>query len=244
MNKLPKHAHADDYGLNTTVNNEVALLQKNKQLDSVSVVTNFASFKEISAGLSALSIDVFLHVNLTEGAPVSPAQKIPSLVNSNGQFLNQLTFIWRCIIGKINANEVYVEIQNQYDRALQSGARIVGLDSHQHVHAFQPVAKVMYDFAADHNIAYVRSYKQVCAKGLSARCIKILYVFLARMSGRGRLPISWRKKSWKNYMMATWQDTRFYSGSVTVVIHPGTNYDRQGSIITSLLRHYRHIAKK
>ena len=89
MNKLPKHAHADDYGLNTTVNNAVALLQKNKQLDSVSVVTNFASFKDISAGLSALSIDVFLHVNLTEGTPVTPAQKIPSLVNSNGQFLNQ-----------------------------------------------------------------------------------------------------------------------------------------------------------
>jgi len=244
MGHVLKHAHADDYGLNPSTNKAIKDLCTNNQLESLSLITTFDAFGEASKHATKAPVDVFLHFNLTEGFPLSPANQIPSLVDENGQFYNQLKFMWRCIVGKVAISEVHTELEKQYNKARDNGVRISGIDSHQHVHAFHPVASVVYDFAKEKSLPNIRSYKQVHTHGVSAYIIKLIYQILARISGRGRLPVSWQRSSWKNYIMATWQDTRLYKGDTTVVIHPGTNYDRQEGICRSLLRHVSHVRAK
>lgn len=239
-----KHAHADDFGLDSSANNAILALLDDNHLDSLSLVTNLRGFTQAASNIPSLNVDVFLHFNITEGKPLSAARSVPSLIDDDGNFYNQKEMMKRCIRGAIEPNDVLDELQAQYRQALKAGTKIVGIDSHQHMHAFSPIAQVVVDFAESHNIQKVRSYKRVVTIGPSAIFIKTIYALLARVSGRGRLPVTWQISSWRSYIMATWQDTRTYTGDVLVVVHPGTDYDRKEPLTQTLRRHFSHIKKK
>ncbi|MBI1747516.1 MAG: ChbG/HpnK family deacetylase [Acidobacteria bacterium] len=78
---------ADDFGLTDVVSHAIIEGYKKGIITSASLMANGAGFESVAAfARQAPKLGVGVHLNLTEGRPVSQAASIPSLVNSQGLF--------------------------------------------------------------------------------------------------------------------------------------------------------------
>ena len=114
---------------------------------------------------------VFLHFNLVEGSPV--ARSVEGLTQ-NGMFLSKWGLMWRCCRGTVDVDEVRLELEAQLASARKLGFRVVGLDSHQHMHGLAPVSSAVLD-AARRDDLQVRSLGMFITKTWSGRCKRALF---------------------------------------------------------------------
>lgn len=236
--------HADDFGLHTSANLAISKMVAAGELGSVSVIVTAGGFGEIKKHLSKLGVPVFLHFNLTEGRPLSNLESVTTLVDASGHFHSQFVFLARCIFGRVNPRDVWVELNGQYE-ALQKYVAVAGIDSHQHAHAVEPVAKAVVDFAEDRHIEFVRSYADVRHLHLLTGLFILAYRVFALFSARLHMPASWKKRSWKMFVMASWEKLdRPLPEGIVAVVHPGTGYDCSEAFAPRVLRHIRHTLAK
>jgi predicted glycoside hydrolase/deacetylase ChbG (UPF0249 family) len=127
--------NADDYGLNSDINQAIINLSQVGAITSTSVMANFASDDSI-AQLKQTSISTGLHLNLIEGKPVSGALQVKTLTDDQGIFLSWHQLLLGFALGKIKKNEVEVEIENQFEVLRSNGLIISHADSHKHIHQF------------------------------------------------------------------------------------------------------------
>lgn len=72
-----------------------------------------------------------MHINLTEGYPISDVQKVAAIVNAEGNF--ELALHLLSIESDLSEEMLYAEMKNQFMRFKQLSARQPNhLDSHQH----------------------------------------------------------------------------------------------------------------
>jgi predicted glycoside hydrolase/deacetylase ChbG (UPF0249 family) len=135
--------------------------------------------------------------------------------------------------GDVDPADVEHELEAQLDRLEQLGVRVVGIDSHHHVHAFAPVGEVVERVAARRGLTGGRSYRLMRTHTPSGHGKKALLSLLARTSawasdGQGRLPASWRTDLGEAFAVASWErlDRGPGPGGTTVVCHPGGACDR------------------
>jgi predicted glycoside hydrolase/deacetylase ChbG (UPF0249 family) len=78
-----------------------------------------------------------VHLTLTEGKPLLPPRRVPTLVDANGFFLCQKTYIER--VSRIEPEEVLAEWNAQVERFIQvCGRKPDHLDAHHHCAYFTP----------------------------------------------------------------------------------------------------------
>ena len=128
--------NADDFGLSAGVNRGILEAHHAGSVTSTSLLVNLPAFHDavLSAG-RAPRLGVGLHLNLTAGAPVSPAATVPSLCDrATGRFSPLRRLVARALAGRIARAEVMLECTAQVDRFRASGLPLTHLDSHRHVH--------------------------------------------------------------------------------------------------------------
>src|ERR1700761_9770136 len=77
--------NADDFGLTQGINRAIAELHQANALTSATLMATGAAFDDAVAFAHANPpLGVGCHVTLTDGAPVSPPQSIPTLVGPDG----------------------------------------------------------------------------------------------------------------------------------------------------------------
>ena len=77
--------------------------------------TGFASAVDIARTAASLGIGV--HLNLTEGAPVSAPSEIPSLVDARGVFAHTVAQLGRrSLVGSLSLLEVERELRAQIEK--------------------------------------------------------------------------------------------------------------------------------
>jgi predicted glycoside hydrolase/deacetylase ChbG (UPF0249 family) len=237
--------HADDYGLNNSANKAIDSMLGVESLASVSVIVTNDSYSDIKPKLKHSKVPVFLHVNFTEGRPVSEPDKIRSLVNKRGEFVGQTGLFLRVLAGNVYPRDIFHELYAQYHLLKSSGVDVAGIDTHQHAHMFEPISYCVYEFAHINGVKHVRSFGQLVTTGFWAWVFKKVYMFMSIVSNdQGQhLPMSWREKKWVEFVMATWQDQAGYRGEATVVCHPGTNYDCAGNPLLHAIKHQLRVLK-
>ena len=133
--------NADDFGMTRSVNEAVFTLGRRGTVTSTTVMVNLP-FADQAVDL--LNIDGFgigLHINLTQGPPISPPGEVPSLVGPDGEFLGKTNFERAVRRNAVNDREVFREINAQFNKLAELvGDRIDHLDSHQGVNKLPPVA--------------------------------------------------------------------------------------------------------
>jgi predicted glycoside hydrolase/deacetylase ChbG (UPF0249 family) len=73
--------NADDFGLAESVNRGIIVAHRDGILTSASLLANGSAFDQaIAASRQFPQLSVGVHLNISEGRPVSPAAQIPSLV--------------------------------------------------------------------------------------------------------------------------------------------------------------------
>ena len=159
---------ADDYGMSQDINNAVKTLLKKKTINATSCMANMAYFVDGLASLKELknisskSIQVGLHLNLTEGKPLS---NYPD-TEANGEFHKLSNLLIKSHFKRLNYQDVYLELKAQLSLFIENWGGLPDfLDGHQHIHHFPVIRKAVItlykEFDLYQNNTYIRSVRNI-----------------------------------------------------------------------------------
>ena len=134
---------ADDFGIAAGVSSGIARLAQARRLTAVSCITTGEQWPEHAALLDGVpdSVDVGLHLNLTEGAPLSKRlarlwPRLPSLPR----------LIALAHLGRVPRAEMRAELHAQLSAFHAArGERPRFIDGHQHVHHLPGIRELVLD---------------------------------------------------------------------------------------------------
>lgn len=230
---------ADDLGYKKEADERIRELILRKKVARVSVLATHIKREnknELKAFLKKRK--VALHANLIEGKPVGSSAHIPSLVDKRGFFYPSPIFIARCLLGLINEKEVRKELEEQILYLKSLGAEIVELNSHQHTHAYMPVADVVQSLSKKYKIASSRPYGNIKTFTFRARVFLRSLKILAYLSNffsnaKFALPPTWRVKGDTPFCFMSWESNTLRLEKLLkedklyrLVIHPELGYDK------------------
>jgi len=125
--------NADDFGFNREITDGIIEAHQKGVVTSTTLMANMpAAAYAVEQSQACPDLSVGLHVNLTLGKPLSEPQHIPSLVRSDGQFLDRPTFFRRANRGQLNSSELRREISAQLQQVIDLGLTPTHADSHHH----------------------------------------------------------------------------------------------------------------
>ncbi|MDQ6950938.1 MAG: ChbG/HpnK family deacetylase [Mariprofundales bacterium] len=151
--------NADDFGMNTAINGGIIQAHLHGIVTSTSLMANGACWQEaVALSRKHPTFDTGIHLTLVDGAPISPTNRIPSLLDANGKFLPDIfTFTRRYLRGAIQLAQVECELEAQIKRLQNQHVTISHLDSHQHSHMLPGIYQLVRRLAIRHGIRFIRS---------------------------------------------------------------------------------------
>ena len=149
---------ADDVGLAPGMTRGALEAAERGIVTAVSVASVGEAFDDAVAELRRVpQLDVGAHLVLVGERPLSPPAEVPSLVGHDGRFLSGFgAFCARYARGAVSLDEVRLELGRQLGRLLDTGVRVLHLNSHQHLHALPRVFDEVVALAGEHHIPFVR----------------------------------------------------------------------------------------
>ena len=150
--------NADDFGLHSATNIGIVKGLEEGLITSASIMACGKAFDDAVSLVKKHCIDaVGVHLVLDEEEPILPPHQIPSLVTSDGCFLNRRTLLKRLYFSnRISLIEVEIEFRAQIERCLENGLSLSHLDSHGHVHVYPRIARLVARLAREYGIQRVR----------------------------------------------------------------------------------------
>ncbi len=150
--------NADDFGLTENTNRGIAEAHRRGILSSATLLANgvaFDSAVELARGSPELGVGI--HLNLTNGRPISDHSFVPSLVDHNGHFSGgPATLARRILARRVCLAEVERELAAQIEKVQASGITATHLDGHKHVHMLPGVFPIVVRLAQRYRVAGVR----------------------------------------------------------------------------------------
>jgi predicted glycoside hydrolase/deacetylase ChbG (UPF0249 family) len=123
--------NADDFGLSKAVNDGIGRAHADGIVTSASLLANMSGFDHaVKLARRTPTLGVGLHVNLTYGKPLAPANAVSSLVGAEGHFSDKRSE-WL-------EEHVEREMELQLAKLLAAGLHPTHLDSHHHIHIEVP----------------------------------------------------------------------------------------------------------
>jgi predicted glycoside hydrolase/deacetylase ChbG (UPF0249 family) len=150
--------NADDLGWAEGVNRGIAEAHRNGIVTSATLLANgaaFASAVELVKATPALGVGV--HLNLNDGKPVSPPERVRSIVNDRGEFVGgPEALLLRIARRNLRLKEVEIEWESQIQKVVKAGIQPTHLDGHKHVHMLPGMFEIALRLAKRNGIAAVR----------------------------------------------------------------------------------------
>jgi predicted glycoside hydrolase/deacetylase ChbG (UPF0249 family) len=150
--------NADDFGLTTQVSWGILDSHRGGIVTSTTFMANGEAFDiAVSMARREYDLGVGVHLNLTEGAPVSPVREIPTLINRQGRLhLSPLHLAQGIITRQVNLVEVETELWQQIWKVVRAGILPTHLDGHKHVHVLPGVSDIVIRLAQEFSIRSIR----------------------------------------------------------------------------------------
>jgi hopanoid biosynthesis associated protein HpnK len=154
--------NADDFGLTSGVNRAIADSHRRGIVTSSTLMANSQAFAEAArmAGENP-NLSVGCHVVLVDGPPVSPPEKVPTLLlpNENTNQLREslISFVTAAWRGRLREEEIAAEIAAQIRKVQAAGISVSHVDSHKHTHIFPAIFKPLLAVARECGVRAVRN---------------------------------------------------------------------------------------
>ena len=157
--------NADDLGLTRGVNRAILETIRDGIVTSTTLMANSAAYQDavqqIKSNKESKQPSVGCHVLLVDGEPISPAESVPSLLESkNGSRTfrtNLLPFLSLAAQGKLDSDEIEAEATAQFQKLQSSGVTVSHFDTHKHTHIFPAVYQSLIRAAKACGIRAVRN---------------------------------------------------------------------------------------
>lgn len=173
--------NADDYGMSDRVNEAIEKLFEMQLLDRCSIMMNMPGASDLAR--KAIKDGHFhhrigLHVNLTEGIPLTDGIKHTFFCNDKGMMTSDnVTFYRRLRIKRRDIIRIRDEIDAQMKLFISLGLPLRHLDSHNYSSADWSILKVMLYEAERNGFTSIRLAKNI--KSVENHGIKLIYRRLA-----------------------------------------------------------------
>lgn len=140
--------NADDLGYTAGVTSGIVKAHREGIVTAATLMTNAADSEGAARAARAVpSLDVGVHLVVTYGRPLSPPERIPSLLATDGRF-PRVSDLLRT--GRPRADEALVEFRAQYARAaLLLGRAPSHLDTHHWVHDLPALEDALVSLARE-----------------------------------------------------------------------------------------------
>jgi hopanoid biosynthesis associated protein HpnK len=150
--------NADDFGLTEAVNRGIVRAHYDGIVTSTTLMATGTAFDNaVAISRSVPDLGVGVHLNLTTGRPVSPAQNIPTLVDGNGRLRWTPACLLRAVMSRqVSLAEIETELRRQIRKVCDAGIRPTHLDGHKHVHLMPGVSDIVIRLAGEFSIPAVR----------------------------------------------------------------------------------------
>ena len=150
--------NADDFGLCSGVNRAVAQAHTEGVLTSATIMANMpaaAEAVEIAKKLPTFGVGV--HLNLTEGQPLSQGSELGALLDADGKFAHSLLKLafFPLAAPKLRS-AMRDELAAQIQWIIDKGLKPTHLDSHKHFHTFPPIFSLVCQLARRFGIPAIR----------------------------------------------------------------------------------------
>jgi hopanoid biosynthesis associated protein HpnK len=149
---------ADDFGLAPEVNAAVETAHKSGILTAASLMIGAPAAADALARSRRMpALKVGLHIVLTDGYPVSPASRLPNLVDRSGRFRSDMgRASVRIFVDPMVRRQVAEEITAQFDAFVATGLPLDHVDCHKHWHLHPTIASLIFDIGQRYGMTALR----------------------------------------------------------------------------------------
>jgi predicted glycoside hydrolase/deacetylase ChbG (UPF0249 family) len=152
--------NADDFGFSREVTDGIIEAHVDGCVTSTTLMANMPAW-EYAASLVERhpSLSVGIHLTLTQGRPVLPPERVPSLVDAAGRFKpyeQMLCLAWRL---RLSRREIEAELSAQVERLLDAGVPPTHADSHHHMTMYPQPFVACVNVLRRHGIRRVRTHR-------------------------------------------------------------------------------------
>jgi chitin disaccharide deacetylase len=160
--------NADDFGLTEGVNRAILDGHRNGIITSTTLMANGTAFDSaVTTALATPDLGIGVHLNLTQGWPVSSASQIPSIVAHDGSFYPSPGELVKQVLRRsAKLKDIETELRSQIEKIASAGIRITHLDGHKHIHLLPPIFGLVLKLARAYGIHCVRCPMEPAASAL------------------------------------------------------------------------------
>jgi len=173
--------NADDFGLSKGVNEGIILAHEKGILTSTSLMANMPGFAHaVVRAKKNVKLGVGIHLNIVRGRPLSPANRVSSLLDKDKNFFSNIFIILRKLWSKkISKKEIELEFRAQIEKVLKNKIQISHFDSEKHIHCLPSLLKIVLKLGKEYNIKRIRYINEYC---ITPRLFQSAKTILASLS--------------------------------------------------------------
>jgi len=150
--------NADDFGLSHGITDGILLTHRKGLLTSTSLMVNQpATEYAVRRAPEVPTLGVGVHLNLTEGKPVLAKEKVPTLVNTAGEFIGPSEMGRRLLRWEASSREIEAEFRAQIQQMKSLGLQPTHADSHHRIHMYPAAARAFYRAVTSEGIRRARA---------------------------------------------------------------------------------------
>jgi predicted glycoside hydrolase/deacetylase ChbG (UPF0249 family) len=150
--------NGDDFGLSIGITDGIRLAHRYGFLTSTSMIVNMPASEYALTRLDRCAkLGIGIHLNVCQGKPLLPADEVPSLVASNGEFYSPREMARRLTQFRVASHELEAEFRAQIQWLKRRVGEVTHADSHQHMHLFPGAVGAFRRAVRDEQVRCVRA---------------------------------------------------------------------------------------
>lgn len=228
--------NADDFGYDVDATAAILELLREQKISSTTIMANLARDKDLKTLKNINGISTGIHVNLNAGRPLCRRDEVPTLIDERGKLWESSKLLTRFLLGRINKAEIEKEITAQIEKLRKMGIKISHADSHQHIHQYPYLGKVILDILAKQQITRVRNCRLTSVTSKRANVIQLF----AKLTNKNLKPFHTTDGLIPDFSFAQKYDLQFFeeildrsfikNNTLELMTHPGIK-DRRNSYL-------------
>ncbi|GEM_PF-559827 len=150
----------DDCGLSEGINLTAARLHEQGLVTCASLMTNFPAVAH-ALKLFRLypTLELGVHLNLSDGIPLTPLGANSELTRADGQFRDRYVLFAKGVFpSEAMMEQIRTELRAQIAVLVDVGIRPAHLTTHCHFHVLPALRDLVYELAEEYGVTWVRSY--------------------------------------------------------------------------------------
>lgn len=215
--------NADDFGHSDRENEAIVTCFQEGVISSTTLMANMPGFESacVLARSHQLCHHIGVHINLTEGAPLTAGVRSQSkFCDSNGVFhFQRLRHVY---LTPTERAALEAEVTAQIERCQEQGFALTHADSHHHAHTELPVFAIVDKVLRRHGIRNVRATRNVGSMSTPNRIYKRFFNSWIRWRGFGATDYF---GDIDGYEAMTRDSKTPEKKSFEIMVHPGLDAD-------------------